>query len=263
MSKKMSLAVTGGVLSVVVASLLLALASGAFGGGSGQPAGVELSKASTQAVSGPQAGSTVIGATTISRPESKIAPNQSEAASGTSAGDGIKVHGHWTIGVREADGSFVSRREFENALTVGGGFRLANLLGRIYGVGEWTVRFSDVSGNSNHPCFNGVSPAPCIIFEPLDDDVDNLFYNLTVEVPSSGANQDKLVLNGQATTQRDGTVNRVTLFQNSCEGTVAPVDCPTAAGVPKTSVDLTRQDIADLAVQVGQQILATVVLSFS
>src|SRR3954454_12548557 len=40
-------------------------------------------------------------------------------ASGFAQGvsDGIKVHGHWTIDVKNADGSLASHNEFENALS--------------------------------------------------------------------------------------------------------------------------------------------------
>src|SRR6476660_2101480 len=34
--------------------------------------------------------------------------------------EGIKVHGHWTIDVRNADGTLATHREFENALQISG-----------------------------------------------------------------------------------------------------------------------------------------------
>src|SRR2546428_3795116 len=45
--------------------------------------------------------------------------------------EGIKVHGHWTIDVRNPDGKLVMHREFENALTAHGGGALFQLLGRF------------------------------------------------------------------------------------------------------------------------------------
>src|SRR5438093_2542761 len=41
---------------------------------------------------------------------------------------GIKVHGHWLIEVRNADGTLAVRREFKNALFPTGKTTLANLL---------------------------------------------------------------------------------------------------------------------------------------
>lgn len=51
-----------------------------------------------------------------------------EKASPGGPQEGIKVHGHWTIVVRNADGGVASRHEFENALTSGGALTLAALL---------------------------------------------------------------------------------------------------------------------------------------
>src|SRR5262245_45061077 len=45
-------------------------------------------------------------------------------------GDGIKVHGYWTIDVRNADGGLASHNEFENALEPSGGVALTGLLAR-------------------------------------------------------------------------------------------------------------------------------------
>jgi hypothetical protein len=42
--------------------------------------------------------------------------------------DGIKVHGHWTIDVKNPDGSLASRHEFENALDGTGAATLSRLL---------------------------------------------------------------------------------------------------------------------------------------
>jgi hypothetical protein len=57
--------------------------------------------------------------------------------------EGIKVHGHWTIEVRNPDGKLVSHTEFENSLTSTGQQSIANLL-LGYGVpGGFLVRLTD------------------------------------------------------------------------------------------------------------------------
>jgi hypothetical protein len=48
--------------------------------------------------------------------------------------EGIKVHGHWTIDVRNPDGKLVTHREFENALDSEGAIFLSEFLGRQYDV---------------------------------------------------------------------------------------------------------------------------------
>ena len=60
--------------------------------------------------------------------------------------EGIKVHGHWTITVRNPDGTIASTREFENALlegTAGGAELLTALLTdltlRVGGKSKWAT----------------------------------------------------------------------------------------------------------------------------
>ena len=55
-------------------------------------------------------------------------------------GEGIEVHGHWTIEVRNPDGSLDERHEFENALTPEGNDYLVGLLaGTDTFTGGWAV----------------------------------------------------------------------------------------------------------------------------
>jgi hypothetical protein len=45
-----------------------------------------------------------------------LASGSATSAQEKAMGDGVKVHGHWTIDVKNADGSLASHRDFENAL---------------------------------------------------------------------------------------------------------------------------------------------------
>jgi len=64
----------------------------------------------------------------------KISSVQSENAP-AGPQEGIKVHGHWTVIVRNADGSVDSRHEFENSINDGGKGLLLNMLtGSLYTV---------------------------------------------------------------------------------------------------------------------------------
>ena len=222
MNKNILLRVTGGGLFVVFAGLVLALVLGAFGR---------------------SAETAVVGA---------LAPNDA-------AIEGIQVHGSWTIEIREPDGALVSRNSFENALTPIGATALARILGRERSVGAWLFTVEGGSGN-NHPCFVNTGPAVCFLFEPPGVDMQHSFYNLTVEVPSSGTNLNKLVLSGHVTAGRDGIIGRVSTGVTTCSPTVAPSDCPTSVGTGST---ITGTVITPVPVQNGQQILVTVVISFS
>ena len=71
------------------------------------------------------------------------------AQTSTDEAQGIKVHGHWTIEVRDPDGTLVTYREFENSLTAAGGQFLAALMG-----GTTTI----VDSYGVHPL--GIAPVP-------------------------------------------------------------------------------------------------------
>jgi hypothetical protein len=77
-------------------------------------------------------------------------------------GDGIKVHGHWTIDVRNADGVLSSHNEFENALEPSGGVALTGLLARNLTPTAW--RLDLIGTSSGGPC---VKAAPTLQFPTL------------------------------------------------------------------------------------------------
>jgi hypothetical protein len=69
------------------------------------------------------------------------------------AREGIKVHGHWVIEVRNPDGSIASRREFENALTPEGTKQLAVLLTRQrtnLSFDRWAIYLHGTAWEQNH-----------------------------------------------------------------------------------------------------------------
>ena len=66
-------------------------------------------------------------------------PEALAAVTGGGTAEGIQVHGHWLIEVRDPDGSLVLRREFENALALGADALLASIFNREYGLGLWVI----------------------------------------------------------------------------------------------------------------------------
>jgi hypothetical protein len=61
--------------------------------------------------------------------------------------ESIKVHGHWTIDVRNPDGTLVTHREFENAITPSGQVQLTKILGRVAKPGLWEIDLFSPVGN--------------------------------------------------------------------------------------------------------------------
>lgn len=97
-----------------------------------------------------------------------------DSTSGGGNHEGLKVHGHWTIEVRDPDGTVVTRREFENSLVTTNaptGFFTGSqlLVGLLSGAGAvgssggnstWGIHLSSLNNGDTSPCtntyFNGV-----------------------------------------------------------------------------------------------------------
>jgi hypothetical protein len=109
-------------------------------------------------------------ATAASRPVS-----EAEAAAPNSPNSqGIKVHGHWVLQVKNADGTLGERREFDNSLvtgemTLGGDQLLAGLLSGNLSVGDPAIAFVPTvpSGIVVNYCnsYNGITNTNCYLFD--------------------------------------------------------------------------------------------------
>lgn len=179
--------------------------------------------------------------------------------------EGIQVHGHWTIDVKEPDGKLVSHNEFENALQPDGIASLVKFLTREKSVGEWKV---SISGTTS-PCTaaNGFG-TPCSIMElPASDPLyaaqpGNTFPGLTATENAAG----ELVLSGSATVGTDTNITAVTTAINRCSATTAP--SATVGCNPNLDIgflfQFTHKTLdTPVAVLDGQIVTATVTISFS
>jgi hypothetical protein len=151
--------------------------------------------------------------------------------------DGIKVHGHWTIDVVEADGTPVSHHDFTNALVVGSGGTMpgnaliAGLLGRKWTqVGEWMVNLN----GDNGPCSSATqvhNPSACVIAEASRSSQNfpgaNVFRNLVLDAPTRATTfpaigtwqipTGELKLTGQATAAAAGSISTVSTSILLCQ----------------------------------------------
>lgn len=183
--------------------------------------------------------------------------------------EGIRVHGHWTIVVRNPDGTVASRHEFENALVSDGATVLAQLLGRQVTPIYWTVELY-VPGSKTPDLYVyesvvGPSTSPALL------------TGLTVSVPSSGTNAGKLVLSGTVPGTSTVTYPAGTTGQLTNVGTILAVTCggavPCTSSNGKNSAIFSGRDLTKavppattapppIYVQSGQAIDFTVVFSF-
>jgi hypothetical protein len=159
----------------------------------------------------------------------------------------IQVHGHWTIDVRDADGTLVSHNVFENALQPAGQDLLARLLTREASAGGWTVLLEwgggttgTLSERNPPPIGPGVGP-------------------LTAQMNQAA----KVVLSGSLKADGDKQIQSVTTALTWCSPLGPPsVDC--TAHVSTFTQHTSAPPNPPLAtVQTGQTVDVTVVLSFS
>jgi hypothetical protein len=201
----------------------------------------------------------------------RIAPDQGIAASACQAdmvvneaktsggpGEGIKVHGHWTIDVRNPDGTLASHRDFENSLQSTGAGVLVGSLSRGSVTGLWHV-FLDVS----------VAPGPCnstqlcVIDEPTEIDSAPDSKNLTLSAPTSGPNAGSIVLAGSVTVAGGGTFIAVGTLVDVC-AVGAATGCNSSDMLNFGPTTFTNKVLmTPIAVVPGQLVQVTVVLSFS
>ena len=141
------------------------------------------------------------------------------AAEQKGTSEGIKVHGHWTIEVRNADGTLGSRREVENALVVmdiGGSSLLAGLLANYYSDPIWLISLygPNINGSPTGPCRHDNNPQwPCHIAEErLPFSGTEYSRNLVLDLPLVGMQhrpQGTLALSGSTTAVYDTSIVRV------------------------------------------------------
>ena len=182
------------------------------------------------------------------------------AVTGSEAREGITVHGHWTIEISDPDGELVERREFDNALVPGGLVALAKVAAGLQTSGVWWVDL-DHGGSPGKPCAGGASP--CRIIESAAGGGGHIFPTLTVSVPDTGPNTGKLVLSGTATADNDTVISFVQTTLSLCDPAAAPsTDCIGGSNVGNFTFTQATVSPA-VSVVSGQQILATVVITFS
>ncbi len=199
----------------------------------------------------------------VTSPDSVAAPAPAPA-SNNAPQEGIKVHGHWTIEVRNPDGTLAEHREFENALySWSGNNFLTSVLGRVVSVGGWEVCLAASNATDNAFADSGSNPAAGYIEESsYAGSAPNYFKNLTVSLTAGTGSLYQfwyLTLSGTATAQRNGKIG-VVYTSNTYLGPTSPP----ASSYSGNKLTITQSVLSDVVnVSAGQQIAVTVVISFS
>lgn len=137
--------------------------------------------------------------------------------------EGIKVHGHWTIEVRNPDGKLVTHREFENSLTTASGYTgsvvLTDLLAGTRTGGAWEIIL--VTPNASLHIFQPNSPSAEICNEAACSP------NLSV-VAGTTQNPGTLTFTGFVTVPASQTsITQVVTDTWACIPTELPAACAT------------------------------------
>lgn len=147
--------------------------------------------------------------------------------------EGIKVHGHWSIDIRNPDGSLASHSEFENAM-VDNGQLLTGLLNGGTATG-WQIDLQGTLGSSNAPCSG---PPGCQV-------------GTTKSIVTNSLGQQVFQLQGNVTANQDGRIERVATSHADL------------TGKPVTFTQKTLDPADQKAIVNGQIIQVTVGISFS
>jgi hypothetical protein len=176
------------------------------------------------------------------------------------AGEGIAVHGHWVIEVKNPDGTLVERREFENALVPGfGAPTLAKILSRTNSVGGWKITLYGVPVTQS-PFLTETSTRTegVLVESTYTRTYPYYFNNLTV---SLSADTNGCVLSGTVTAAINGNIGRVKTHVIMLPSSQPPSSIYTG-GV--STNDVTETTLASpISLTAGQLVTVTVTFSFS
>ncbi len=172
--------------------------------------------------------------------------------------EGIKVHGHWIIEVRDPDGKLANRREFENSLLGTGAALLTSLLGRTVTQGSWEIILVTSSNASMHITEPNSTLAAICNYAACSN-------NLSV-VPGTAQSPGVLTFAGFVAVPAGQTsVIQVQTNSLACVPSVLPANCVNAAinGGNWTDYGLTQFQLSPaINITPGQVVQAAVTISF-
>jgi len=187
--------------------------------------------------------------------------------------EGIAMHGHWIIDLKNPDGTIVEHRDFENSLQ--SATSLLQLAAGNNTVGDLAINFSSVNGaalcaaGQNSSCNLIASASAGAGLFPCTGAPAGICTPGLTEV--TDLTTGNITLSGMVTVAQAGSVNYVATDILTC----LPPGTPTFSNIPPSACYaqnftgdvyygiLTGTSIAPLAATAGQVISFTVVLSFS
>jgi hypothetical protein len=198
---------------------------------------------------------------------------------------GLKMHGHWIIDIKNPDGTLVQHHEFDNSIQYDGQNYLIGLMSGYGAAGPWEIYFTNAGATTaGSPCNTGEYPYCAIVYSTttMPGQFACSLYTcaggLTI-TPTFGVGPT-LTLSGAIAATQAGSIGFVATGMNACGqsgvafgayptaiSTVSPATCYTSPyGGPGNDFGgtATATNLASpISVAQGQIMQVTVVLSFS
>ncbi|MES2393157.1 MAG: hypothetical protein V4555_16055 [Acidobacteriota bacterium] len=198
-------------------------------------------------------------------------PQASEAAEDKGAQEGIKVHGHWIIDIKNRDGSIAEHRDFQNSLTPTS-FLIELMAGYVV-PSSYLISVT----SSTPPCVS--THGFCAIVENLNINpayalcYANYYYCTTGLVLTYNVNSlpASMTMAGQFTATQAGTINQVNTVFGTCDSTTSALVTSTSPTACQAGTNggyygyggLTGTSITTLNVLNGQIVQVSVTITFS
>jgi hypothetical protein len=224
--------------------------------------------AQNHAMPGPD-GVTVVNPQSMAQTASSVGPIKATAPgqSGQGSHEGVKVHGHWVIDVKNPDGTVAQHREFENSLSN------ANVMVELlYGI-LVPQDFAILLYGSTPPCTVTTSTYPCVIAHSLTtlpaNAICGTYYCVTgLTVTPTLGQSPSLVLAGNLTATQAGSISTVATYIGTCgSSTTTPTNTsPSSCAAGNNGYGysgLTQTGITAVPIINGQIIQVTVTITFS
>jgi hypothetical protein len=227
----------------------------------------------------PVAGSAAANQAPVAAAKPSAVPAKAESPEKESASkgpqEGIKVHGHWIIEVKNPDGTVVSHREFDNNLvTTPNGTRAsgsqalvillsgtASVATFVGGAAQWGISLLSQNNGDVSPCPATINI--CFMLATVTPPTNTTITNLNAAGVAALPNQ--LILSGSTTARQSGTIDTVaTSFPLLQNGQVENVDFSSATLPQPNSgtCGAANQPPCAVSVQTNQTISVTVNYSF-
>lgn len=175
---------------------------------------------------------------------------------GNTPAEGINVHGHWTIEVRNPDGTLAEFREFDNALSGLGSQSLAMILGRQASVGGWAIYLLGSTFTGRTP--DGHAGVAIVESTYPSGTAYNVSRTLTLTAPGmTDTVSQPLRLTGTATADTNGSITQVETVLSKLPTTEAPSNRYGSSAL-FTSAILE----SPVSLTAGQSVTVTVVITF-